>query len=142
MAPFYLDESVSSMDDSCNDSPAREDLSSQDAKLPSSQGAVHPTFAPSKDTLATLKSRDPFLFYSNDEIRMKTLKCQDTKAAIANAESSRPWERKTRISFELDPLLIMQDVVMDDSLDCAFELEDNYQWDDAKMDLMAELLRI
>ena len=66
-------------------------------------------------------------------------------AAIAHAESSRrPRERKTRISFELDPLLLMTDDAMEGSFeDCALEWEGGDRRGDYEgMDLLAELLRV
>ena len=59
----------------------------------------------------TVKDRDPFLYYSDNEIRMKTLK--------GEAVSSADWKecpRKTRLSFEIDPLQGMFSELYDDDL--------------------------
>lgn len=59
---------------------------------------------------------DPFLYYSNDEVRMSTLKLQDitseatSEKEISVDESPRSIpQRKTRLTFELHPLLVLND---------------------------------
>eukprot|EP00581_Thalassiosira_minuscula_P005281 CAMPEP_0183742410 /NCGR_PEP_ID=MMETSP0737-20130205/64680_1 /TAXON_ID=385413 /ORGANISM="Thalassiosira miniscula, Strain CCMP1093" /LENGTH=117 /DNA_ID=CAMNT_0025977993 /DNA_START=475 /DNA_END=825 /DNA_ORIENTATION=+ len=56
------------------------------------------------------KSDDPFLFYSNDDIRIKTLKLKEVshKAKLADKANA---QRKSRISFELHPSLIFEDML-------------------------------
>ena len=60
------------------------------------------------------KVDDAFQFYSDDEVRIKTLKLDSQGAARALAkkiESKKVQERKTRISFELSPELIYEDIM-------------------------------
>ena len=80
----------------------------------------------------TTASDDAFLKYSSDEVRMKTLKMSEgtssctksslEKQAIATPKQQR--ERKTRISFELHPSLIMEDMIFEDDLDNDVDGED------------------
>ncbi len=78
-----------------------------------------------------LKVRDPFLYYSNDKIRMRELRLQDVEnnssddgsfsSSLSNQEQSTAiCERKTRITFELHPSLVLEDLMkelFDDDLD-------------------------
>jgi len=85
-----------------------------------------------------LKVRDPFLYYSNDKIRMRELRLrlQDIEydssdddssdegsfsSSLSNQEQSMATcERKTRITFELHPSLVLEDLMkdlFDDDLD-------------------------
>ena len=60
------------------------------------------------------KHCDAFLYYSNDEIRMSALKLKDTNTKVTSTKiGSNEHIRKTRPSFELDPLLIMEDFIHD-----------------------------
>ena len=91
------------------------------------------------------KSDDAFLYYSNDEIRIKTLKLQEVDTAT-NAKPSRQ-ERKTRISFELDPMLILEDELdaMEDDEEEDFDIDFSHLKTgnkNSKMDLLAGLLQI
>ena len=84
-----------------------------------------------------LRVQDPFLHYSNDQVRMKKLLLQDDEedssdnyessspsssssssfSSLANQDESETHsyrERKTRISFELHPLLILEDLLDDE----------------------------
>ena len=84
----------------------------------------------------TSSSRDAFLYYSNDDVRMKKLLLKDNESD-SNEEAREEQqaipqavERKTRISFELDPLLIMEDELLamfdddDGDYDSCFDLDD------------------
>ena len=78
----------------------------------------------------TLKVQDPFLYYSDDKNRMKELRLQDTSSSSSSSEdddsasstaddehtSSSTCVRKTRISFELHPSLLLEDFIMGDEL--------------------------
>jgi len=68
------------------------------------------------------KSDDAFLYYSNDEVRLSTLKMDGGKPTT---ESSRQQRRKTRISFELHDSLVTEDLLEemlgDDSYDDDFD---------------------
>ena len=93
------------------------------------------------------KCNDAFLYYSNDKVRMNTLKLKDTGTTVASArvESNR-HERKTRLSFELDPLLIMEDLMdellLDKDESSVIAGEELERGDDSKMNLLVELLRM
>lgn len=69
-----------------------------------------------------LKVLDPFLYYSNDKIRMRELRLQDVKndssddlsssaSPSPQEKSTAACERKTRISFELHPHLLLEDLM-------------------------------
>lgn len=78
----------------------------------------------------SLKVQDPFLYYSDDKNRMKELRLQDTSSSSSSSEdddsasstaddehtSSSTCVRKTRISFELHPSLLLEDFIMGDEL--------------------------
>jgi hypothetical protein len=78
----------------------------------------------------TLKVQDPFLYYSDDKNRMKELRLQDTSSSSSSSEDddsasstaddehtpSSTCVRKTRISFELHPSLLLEDFIMGDEL--------------------------
>ena len=81
--------------------------------------------SPSEEIHPTLKVQDPFLYYSNDRVRMKELRLEDVEkedssddeTSLSNQEqSTAACERKTRITFELHPSLLLEDL-MDDLLD-------------------------
>ena len=71
---------------------------------------------------SSLKSEDPFLYYSCDQTRLSHLKAQEA-APQATAADATP-ERKTRISFELHPDLLLEGMIGD---------EDNALLDDASL---------
>jgi hypothetical protein len=79
----------------------------------------------------SLKVQDPFLYYSNDKNRMKELRLQDTSSSSSSSQDddsassttsddehhmSSSTLRKTRISFELHPSLLLEDFIMGDEL--------------------------
>eukprot|EP00585_Thalassiosira_rotula_P010710 CAMPEP_0196133406 /NCGR_PEP_ID=MMETSP0910-20130528/2645_1 /TAXON_ID=49265 /ORGANISM="Thalassiosira rotula, Strain GSO102" /LENGTH=143 /DNA_ID=CAMNT_0041393131 /DNA_START=40 /DNA_END=471 /DNA_ORIENTATION=+ len=143
MTPLTQEESFS-IEKSCANCDVPTKLSSQGAScscsipMPMIEGKDH-TEADS------LKFGDAFLYYSNDEIRMKTLELQDIKDANTMMEPSRQ-ERKTRISFELDPFLILEDK-MDEMFDeedalSGISYDDFRQGGDSKMNLLADLLGV
>ena len=86
--------------------------------------------SPSEEPI--LKVVDPFLYYSNDKIRMRELRLEDVEndsSVDASSSSSLPTqdqspptcERKTRISFELHPSLLLEDLmreIFDEDDDC------------------------
>lgn len=86
------------------------------------------------------KSDDPFLYYSNDEIRLKTLKyCRDVSEDEV-VERKRPV-RKTRISFELHSDLVMEDLLEDLYDDEAFaDFDDNIKLADFGEDVRSQLI--
>ena len=97
---------------------------------------------------ACKQSDDAFLYYSNDDIRLKTLKLQEVDDTAATTTSRR--ERKTRISFEIDPLLVLGDDLLDElfddeddeELDIDFsQLKNDGQSNVSKLNLLAELLQ-
>mmetsp|Transcript_1518 Transcript_1518/g.2962 ORF Transcript_1518/g.2962 Transcript_1518/m.2962 type:complete len:125 (+) Transcript_1518:98-472(+) len=55
------------------------------------------------------KSDDPFLYYSNEEIRMKTLLLEEV-SETATIDDQTEAQRKTRISFEVHPSMFLDDI--------------------------------
>ena len=83
--------------------------STQDVAAPS-EGGLHPTLRV-----------DPFLYYSNDQVRMRELRLEDVEEQDPSndgqqEQSTVSCERKTRITFELHPSLLLGDDLMDDEL--------------------------
>ena len=85
-------------------------------------------------TVSNIKAQDPFLYYSNDTIRMKALKFEQVTNKDHDVVSSQiqqhSMKRKTRHSFELHPSLLLDDLLTD------LDLNDD---DDEDMDFMALL---
>ena len=135
MVPLFLHQSSFS-DDNCLSSC---EVNSIESKKISQDSASHSVLS------ATKKPVDAFLFYSNDEIRIKTLKLEEVDVTSVNEEMSQ--QRKTRISFELDPMLILGD-----KLEEMFDDEDDFCDIDfshlktgskgSNMDLLAKLLQM
>lgn len=73
----------------------------------------------------SLKVQDPFLYYSNDRVRMKELLLEEEEegnssndiSVSAQEQSDLFCERKTRISFELHYSLLHEDLFDDDDND-------------------------
>ena len=69
------------------------------------------------------KYADAFLHYSNDETRMNTLKLIELSGNDRNAEEETKHknrliqQRKTRISFEIHPILLLEELDDDDQED-------------------------
>jgi len=63
------------------------------------------------------KHEDPFMYYSHQETRMRTLLFQDEDDYLHLQNepdvNSEPVVRKTRISFELHPALLLDDLFLD-----------------------------
>ena len=71
-----------------------------------------------------LKDQDPFLYYSNDRVRMTELRLQDVEddlsdhgssssSLLAQEQLTTTSTRKTRITFELHPHLLLEDLMRD-----------------------------
>ena len=109
MAPLLLDESFYlSGDESCIDTTIELKNQSQD----------HATsIIMNKETHYNKRTKedDAFLYYSNDEIWLKTLKLEEVDDTAASKTSRQ--ERKTRLSFEIDPLLVLGDDILDELYD-------------------------
>ncbi len=85
-----------SKDDYCGET-------SQDVESPAKTEEIHPI----------LKDQDPFLYYSNDRVRMRELHLQDVQddssddgsvsssRSVQRKQSTATCTRKTRITFEL-----------------------------------------
>lgn len=87
---------------------------------------------PGNEPEPALKVQDPFLYYSDDKNRMKELRLQDTSSSSSTSEdddsvsptaddeptstTSPTCVRKTRISFELHPSLLLEDFILGDEL--------------------------
>ena len=70
----------------------------------------------------TVCKHDAFLRYSNDETRMNTLMMKETPKYQRQQRVTQ--ERKTRISFEVHPSLILEDLLFDDDGDSIAESDD------------------
>ena len=57
--------------------------------------------------------RDSFLRYSNDEVRLKALMLPSSSSSIKmQAPPQQRVERKTRLSWELHPSLLIEDILL------------------------------
>ena len=143
MAPLSL-ETSSSCEDSCVYLAEPQGLA-QNASLSSFASATNTGNCSDALVDKSDQSYDAFLYYSNDEVRIRVLKLQEpTDAESTSIEMSR-HERKTRLSFELDPLLMMEDMMeelLDDDELSDIDYDKLKCWDGSKMDLLAELLTI
>ena len=135
MAPLFHRQSSSFSD---NNYLSSSEVNSIESKRISQDSASHSVSS------ATKKSEDAFLYYSNDEIRIKTLKLKEVDITSVSEDMSQ--QRKTRISFELDPMLILGD-----ELEEMFDDEDDFSDIDFShlktgskdyMDLLAKLLQM
>ena len=75
-----------------------------------------------KSSPTTVCKHDAFLHYSNDETRMNTLMMKETPKYQRQQRVTQ--ERKTRISFEVHPSLILEDLLFDDDGDFIAESDD------------------
>lgn len=82
----------------------------QELKTPNSSTVSKEVHSPPSESK---KAADPFLYYSNDKIRMNELQLKDTCIGTAIDEQT---SRKTRLSFELHPYMFFEDF-LDDSDD-------------------------
>mmetsp|Transcript_28464 Transcript_28464/g.60298 ORF Transcript_28464/g.60298 Transcript_28464/m.60298 type:complete len:159 (-) Transcript_28464:221-697(-) len=148
-APLSADESFSH-DDFCVDLVSPHNLPTHDVSFlarvsTKKDGDVSTNKAGDHaDAKSSCMSNDAFLYYSDDRNRMKALKLEDDEAASTERVSNQ-CERKTRLSFELHPSLILDDML--DELFSEDESNDiGFGWlecgDDPKMDLLAQLLQI
>mmetsp|Transcript_26870 Transcript_26870/g.45798 ORF Transcript_26870/g.45798 Transcript_26870/m.45798 type:complete len:158 (+) Transcript_26870:377-850(+) len=90
------------------------------------------------------KSEDPFLYYSNDDVRIKTLKMEEVSDTLTRTDNAT---RKTRISFEVHPSMIFNDMfdeLYGDGNDDMDTYIDNLIADGSGSvsDLLAQLLQI
>lgn len=98
--------------------PIRDGASSPDADRPrraskrrrvscSSEGEGPPAAANDDDADRRLKEEDPFLYYSDDRRRLAHLLGRDHPRVVARPATpeTTPTKRRTRLSFEVDPLL-------------------------------------
>ena len=88
--------------------------------------------SPTEEIHPTLKVEDPFLYYSNDRVRMRELRLQDvnddspdhgssSSSLSAQQQSTATCVRKTRITFELHPHLLLEDLMEDLFDDVSFD---------------------
>lgn len=66
---------------------------------------------------------DAFSYYSNDVTRMNTLLMKEAPKT-QRQQRVLTQERKTRISFEVHPSLILEDLLFDNDGDCIAESDD------------------
>ena len=69
------------------------------------------TFSPNSARASCETCVDKFLYYSNDETRINTLKFGETESQKTESNQSNDQQRKTKISFEICPLLMMADMM-------------------------------
>ena len=89
------------------------------------------------------RDNDAFSYYSNDQVRIRTLKLWG-RSSINNQEEPQQQqqrqERKTRISFELHPSLILEDILNEAGEEGLFDGDDEAGIDDI-LDLLQDNLR-
>lgn len=113
---------------------------------------------PSEEVRPILKVLDPFLYYSNDRVRMKELHFEDVEeedssddassTSLSNQEqSTSSCERKTRITFELHPSLLLEDLMDDlsnddshDDLDAILDASSNSGGDDVFINSLRQIM--
>ena len=104
------------------------------------------TFSPRTNSTTTKSERgDAFLRYSNDEVRMQTLMISTTtQRDTYQPAEAQVVERKTRISFELHPSLIIEDMLHelgdddDDDYDSGNDISSKYMFS-SFMQMLREL---
>lgn len=144
MAPLYEEETIT-----CNS--ATFDFDYAPKKMLSAEDSCSNSTSPvaaieTKPIHADLcKSDDPFLYYSNDDIRLKALKFEDVSETNCSTKTGdERASRKTRISFELHPDVIfegMLDGILDDDEDIFGEIDYDGE-DGSESDLLAQLLQL
>lgn len=77
------------------------------------------------------KQEDPFMWYSNQETRMNAMLFKDSDVPATATNSNKKVVRKTRISFEIHPSLLFDDIIF------GSDLED--QDDDGYFDIIQAL---
>ncbi|KAL7543083.1 hypothetical protein ACHAWF_007322 [Thalassiosira exigua] len=80
------------------------------------QNELNPALEADRDSTACEPgdaSADRFLYYSDNDVRLRTLKMVEAHGADVFKDGPRPvsCERKTRMSFELHDSLIMEDLL-------------------------------
>ena len=81
--------------------------------------------APSEGLHPSMKA-DPFLYYSNDRVRMRDLRLEGVEVEDSSndgqqEQSTSSIVRKTRITFELHPSLLLDDLMDDELLSPDFD---------------------
>ena len=77
------------------------------------------TFSPNLSSLvrpaqvsSSSRRRDAFLYYSNDDLRLNILKSGTIAGESSDSEEDQPQlKRKTKISFEISHLLMLEDML-------------------------------
>ena len=83
------------------------------------------------------KQEDPFMWYSNQETRMNAMLFKNNDVPATATNSNKKVVRKTRISFEIHPSLLFDDIIFGSDLedqdgDYAFDIIQALFDDDAK----------
>ena len=109
------------------DQRSPEEVMSTNSSVEGSQDTFSNSSIPTTAESNSIKTEDPFLYYSSETIRMKTLKMVEVSESDASQERG---DRKTRLSFELHPSLILEDVMTeifgdDISWGSRYDVEDN-----------------
>ena len=63
------------------------------------------------------KQEDPFMWYSNQEIRMNAMLFKDSDVPATATNNNEKNVRKTRISFEIHPSLLFDDIIFGSDLE-------------------------
>ena len=87
------------------------------------------------------REHDAFAYYSNDQVRIQTLKLWGRSSNNNQEEpqsQQQHQERKTRISFELHPSLILEDILNEAGEEGLFDGDDEAGIDDI-LDLLQNL---
>lgn len=79
-----------------------------------------------------IKQEDPFMWYSDRETRMNAMLFKDSDVPATATNSNKKVVRKTRISFEIHPSLLFDDIIF------GSDLED--QDDDGYFDIIIQAL--
>eukprot|EP00984_Skeletonema_dohrnii_P024128 scaffold13221_cov123-Skeletonema_dohrnii-CCMP3373.AAC.5 len=130
-------------------------VKTKDDRLQSIQAVGGPTVE------VAAKVEDAFLYYSNDQVRMKELLLQDveddssddesppTSVSSNQEQSTTSCVRKTRITFELHPSLLLEDLMNDELFGDDTDFDDKLdelllakQDSDAEDDVINALRRI
>lgn len=100
------------------------------------------TFSPHTNSTTKKSERDDaFLRYSNDQVRMRTLMMSTATTTqgeehTTTTHQAEQVERKTRLSFELHPSLIIEDLLQDLDYGDANGISDDVSFDDMILSLL------
>ena len=94
-------------------------------------GVTEHEAAARKGSMKLNKQEDPFMYYSNQERRMNAMLHKDNDVPATATNNNEKVVRKTRLSFEIHPSLLFDDIIF------GSDLED--QDDDGYLDFIEAL---